>query len=297
MRVFLTGATGQVGRAIAARLDSEGYVVIGMSRKRRDVQGLSEHFEANLGSEETVDLIKRAVLPCEMIVHAAASLSHDLYDPTISLTNCLGTQLILRLAELWRTRQMVYLSSVPVIGLPQSDPITEEHPVNPPSAYHASKLYGEYLMQIANRDGFRAVSLRLSSPAGPGTPANRILATFVRRARANEPLKILGRGSRKQNYVDVRDIAAAVNASLNMNASGLYNVAAAQSVSNHELALTCVDELSSSSPIEFSGKPDPEEGVMWNVSIAKAQRDLAFYPRFSIRDSIQAISDEFTTSG
>jgi nucleoside-diphosphate-sugar epimerase len=97
--------------------------------------------------------------------------------------------------------------------------------------------------------------------------------------------------------VDVRDIAAAVIASLSTNASGLYNVAAVQSVSNHELALTCVDELSSSSPIEFSGKPDPEEGVLWNVSIAKAQRDLAFYPRFSIRDSIQAISDELITSG
>src|SRR6266478_10006772 len=154
MRVFLTGATGQVGRAIAAHLASEGYAVTGVSRRSRHVQGLSEHIEANLGSEEALDRIKKAVPPCEMIVHAAASLAHDLYDPTISLTNCLGTQLILRLAELWGTQQMVYLSSVPVIGRPQYDPITEQHPVNPLTAYHASKLYGEHLMRLANRDDF-----------------------------------------------------------------------------------------------------------------------------------------------
>src|ERR1019366_5499724 len=118
MRIFLTGATGQIGRAIAADLGSDGYLVTGMSRRSYPVQGLSEHIEANLGAEEAADWINRAVPPCEAIVHAAASLSHDLYDPTISLTNCLGTQQILRLAEIWETRQMVYLSSVPVIGRP-----------------------------------------------------------------------------------------------------------------------------------------------------------------------------------
>jgi len=292
MRVFLTGATGQVGRAIATHLVSEGCTVIGMSRRSHDMHELSGNIKANLGSEEAVDQIKRAVPPCEAIVHAAASLSHDLYDPLVSLTNCLGTQQILRLAGIWGTHQMVYLSSVPVIGRPQYDPITEEHPVNPLSAYHASKLYGEYLMRLANRDGFCAVSLRLTAPAGPGTPKNRILATFVRRARANEPLQVLGRGSRRQNYVDVRDVAAAVKASLSRHASGLYNVASAQSISNHELALTCIDELSSSSAIEFMERPDPEEGICWEVSISKAQQDLGYHPHFNVRDSIRAVYDE-----
>jgi UDP-glucose 4-epimerase len=219
-------------------------------------------------------------------------LTHDKYDPSISLTNCLGTQQIVKLAHIWRSLQLVYISGVPVIGRPLQHPITEDHPVQPLTAYHASKLYGEDLMRMAEDNGCRAASLRLTSPSGPGTPEKRILAVFVRRAAASEPLQLLGRGTRKQNYVDVRDVAFAVEACLTKHASGIYNVAAADSISNCELAKLCIDELASSASIEFVGKPDPEEGVEWDVSVSKAYRDLGYWPRFTTRDSIQAIAQE-----
>jgi nucleoside-diphosphate-sugar epimerase len=292
MRVFVTGVTGQVGRAIAAHLASQGCHVTGMSRHFQPVPGLSEHVEASLGSEGAMELVRRALQPCEVIVHAAAYLSHDKYDPSISLTNCLGTQQIVRLGHIWKSVQLVYTSSVPVIGRPRQHPITEDHPVQPLTTYHASKLYGEYLMQMAEDDSCRAVSLRLTSPSGPGTPASRILAVFVRKAVAGEPLQILGRGTRKQNYLDVRDAAFAVEACLTKQASGVYNIAAADSISNCELAKLCIDELASSSSIEFVGTHDPEEGVEWGVSVSKAYRDLGYRPRFTTRDSIQAIAQE-----
>jgi nucleoside-diphosphate-sugar epimerase len=145
---------------------------------------------------------------------------------------------------------------------------------------------------MAEDDGCRAVSLRLTSPSGPGTPESRILAVFVRRAVADDPLRILGRGTRKQNYLDVRDVALAVEACLTKHASGIYNIAAANTISNCELAKLCIDELGSSAGIEFVGEPDPEEGVEWDVSASKAYRDLGYRPRFTIRDSIQAIAQE-----
>jgi UDP-glucose 4-epimerase len=292
MRVFLTGATGQVGRAIAAFLADHGHQVAGASRRFRSVPGLFEHVEVCLGAEDAFDRIIRALRPCEAIVHAAASLSHDNYDPSISLTNCLGTQQITKLAETWGTPQLVYMSSVPVIGSPVQHPITEDHPTQPSTAYHASKLYGECLMRLAEDNGRRAASLRLTSPSGPGTPENRILAVFVRRAVAGEPLQILGRGSRRQNYVDVRDVAVAVEACLTKHASGIYNIAAMDSISNYELAQTCISELGSSASVDFVGKPDPEEGTVWDVSVSKACRDLGYRPQFTIRDSIRAVAQD-----
>ena len=106
------------------------------------------------------------------------------------------------------------------------------------------------------------------------------------------PLQVLGQGTRRQNYVDVRDVAIAVETCLTRHASGVYNIAAAESISNYELARTCIDELGSSSSIAFAGKPDPEEGTIWDVSLAKAFRDLDYRPQFSLRDSIRAIMEE-----
>jgi nucleoside-diphosphate-sugar epimerase len=292
MRVFLTGATGQVGRAIAAFLADRGHQVAGLSRHFRPVPGLFEHVDAALGAEDALDVITTAVQPCDGIVHAAASLSHDNYDPSISLTNCLGTQQIIKLAHIWSAAQLVYISSVPVIGRPIQHPITEDHPTQPRTAYHASKLYGEHLMRLAEVNGRRAASLRITSPSGRGTPDNRILSVFVRRALAGEPLRILGQGSRRQNYVDVRDVAAAVAACITKHASGIYNIAAADSISNHELAQTCISELGSSAGIEFEARPDPEEGTVWDVSISKASRDLGYRPQFAIRDSIRAVAQD-----
>ena len=294
MRIFLTGATGQVGRAIAASLANHGYQVAGASRHFRRVPGLFEHVAVCLGSEDAFDQIAKALPPCEAIVHAAASLSHDNYDPSISLTNCLGTQQIIKLAHVWGTPQLVYISSVPVIGRPIEHPITENHPTQPLTAYHASKLYGEDLMRLAEGKGSRAASLRITSPSGPGTPENRIFAVFVRRALTGEPLQILGRGSRRQNYVDVRDVAAAVEACLTKPASGIYNIAATDSISNYELAQTCISELSSSASVEFVAKPDPEEGTVWDVSVSKACRDLAYRPQFTIRDSLRAVAEDWS---
>jgi len=292
MRIFLTGATGQVGRAISALLADHGHQVAGPSRHFRPVPGLYEQVEAYLGSADFVDLIGKGLQPCEAIVHTAASLSHDNYDPSISLTNCLGTQQIIKLAQIWGAAQLVYISSVPVIGCPLQHPITEDHPTQPATAYHASKLYGEHLVRLAEGNGCRAASLRLTSPSGPGTPENRILAVFVRRGMAGEPLRVLGRGTRQQNYVDVRDVAIAVESCLTKNASGLYNIAAVDSISNYELARTCVDELRSSARVEFAGKPDAEEGTVWDVSVSKAAQDLGYRPQFAIRDSIRAIALE-----
>jgi len=292
MRILLTGATGQVGSAIAALLADRGHQVAGLSRQFRPVPALCEHVKVCLGAADALDLITKSLPPCEAIVHAAASLSHDNDDPSISLTNCLGTQQVIKLAHSWGASQLVYISSVPVIGRPVQHPITEDHPTQPLTAYHASKLYGESLMTLAERNGCRAASLRLTSPSGPGTPQNRILAVFVRKAMAGGPLQVLGLGSRRQNYVDVRDVAVAVEACLTKRACGIYNIAAADNISNYELAQTCISELCSSATVDFVEKPDPEEGIVWDVSLSKACRDLGYRPQFTIRDSIKAVAQD-----
>lgn len=292
----MTGATGLVGDAIATHLSAGGHEVIGLSRrpgaKNRRLAGL---IAVDIGVAGVASMLATEHQRCDAIVHAAAAIEHDPYAPSISLTNCLGTQQILELAARWEVESLVYLSSIGVVGRPFELPITEQHPVDPPTSYHASKLYGEQLMAIARRDGLSTISLRLSAPVGAEMPPGRILPTFVRRALAGELLEVAGDGKRGQDYVDTRDIAAAAAASLARRATGLLNVASGRCVSNLGLAQRCVEVLESSSEVTLPGTPDPEQDVRWEVSIVAAERELGYLPRCSLEDSIVAVAEELRT--
>jgi UDP-glucose 4-epimerase len=293
LRVLVTGASGLVGGAIASFLQGQGWDVVGLSRTSSQKKCPSKYILADIGKMSLAKKISDNLPPCDTIIHAAASMDVGLYTTSISLTNCLGTQQILELANIWHSTNLIYISSVPVIGTPKQLPITEDHPTNPPTAYHASKLFGENLIQIAARNGLAGTILRITSPVGTKMPENRILPVFVKRALADEPLHIAGNGTRRQNYVDVRDISEIVENCLRQHVFGLFNIAGEHSISNKELAEICVQTLGSASKINFTGQPDPEESIAWDVSIAKAKKCLGYDPHYSIEDSISSIGEEY----
>ena len=288
MRVLVTGNNGHVGGAIAAHLAAQGWQVVGLDRAVRVGNSLIQQVQAELGCPGLIEQVLSATSPCTAIVHAAAALDKDLYAPAVCLTNCLGTQQILHLARHWQVQSLIYISGVHVIGRPIQHPIAEDHPANPPTAYHAAKLFGEHLTRLAGETGLAGITLRLTSPVGPGMIDNRIFPIFVKRARANEPLHLAGRGLRQQNYVDVRDAAAAVASCLQKPETGLFNIAGRSATSNLELAQACIRVMGSSSEIQFTGQPDPQEDIRWDVSIAKATGQLGYQPQYGIEQSILA---------
>lgn len=293
MRILLTGHTGFVGRAVAAGLTAAGHEVVGLSRRNSPPPGGGgEALAADISDAALGARARAALAPCQAIVHAAASLSMDDLDPAVTQVNCLGLQHVLALARDWEAESFIFLSSLPVIGVPHHLPVTESHPAAPQSAYHASKLFGEQLVGLgcAGRP-VRGVSLRITSPVGPGLPEGRILSVFVHRALAGEPLEVAGEGSREQDYVDVRDVAVAVEQALQRPVRGVFNVASGRPVSNLELARRCVALCSSASPIRRHGS-DPQEGLRWRVSIDLARRELGFEPRHTLDEAIRAAAEE-----
>jgi nucleoside-diphosphate-sugar epimerase len=170
-------------------------------------------------------------------------------------------------------------------------PVTEDHPTRPLLAYQASKLYGEQLVTIAHNEGMAAASLRITAPIGPGTPSGRIISVFVKNALNGVPLVLAGRGTREQNFVDVRDVATAVGLCLERAPTGVINIGGNRKISNVDLAMACVHVLDSGSEITFAGA-DKEEGLVWDVSIARARSVIGFSPRYDIESSIRVVASE-----
>jgi len=293
MRVLVTGTTGFVGGAIARHLARLGHEVVGVSRGLSTTLPESvQQVQADIGAPTFVDDLVRTVAPCHGVVHAAASRNTRLDAPEVTLANCLGTQQVLSVARRWPVECFLFISGVTVIGKPCELPIGEEHTTAPRTAYHASKLYGEHLVEIARGEGRPAVSLRLTAPVGPGMPEGRILSIFIRRAVAGAPIELNGRGTRRQNYVDVRDVAAAVEQCVSQRPEGVFNIGGSETISNRQLAETCIKLLESASQITFSGRPDPEDGIAWDVCLEKARRIFGYRPRFSIEDTIRDLAEE-----
>ncbi|MCL4691298.1 MAG: NAD(P)-dependent oxidoreductase [Candidatus Hydrogenedentes bacterium] len=289
MKVLVTGSSGHVGGAIARYLHDRGHTVVGMSRRRAALPEAIQQISTDISVPE---FLVRAFVepePFDAIVHAAAVLSKAPFNPVTSVVNGVGTHQVLRLAHELQVRSFVFISGVAVIGQPAESPITEAHPVAPKTAYHASKLYGEHLTAIAREAGIPSVVLRLTAPIGPGTPRGRILTHFVERALRGEPLVLHGNGTRRQNYVDVRDAAKATATCIERGVTGLYNISGNETVSNHELAQRCIAVLSSGSEVVFSGEPDPDDAVSWEVSSQAATEAFGYAPEHSLEASIQSM--------
>lgn len=286
-RILVTGASGLVGGAIAAHLVERGHQVIGLSRRPSALTGIRDiHVDlATPGwSEDLRDL------RCEAIVHAGACLAKDNTDPHLCAVNAGATQELLTLAGAWEVSSFVFISGLTVIGQPLHLPITEEHPTAPLTTYHASKLFGEHMVRVLSAGRWPSASLRVTAPVGPRMPDGRILSHFVGRALRNEPLVLAGEGSRKQDFVDVRDVARCVELALSHRAEGVYNAGSGRSVSNIDLARLVIATLGSRSVIEHTGSPDPEEGIDWAISLERARSSFGYQPAISLDESIRSVA-------
>lgn len=288
-KVLITGVTGFVGKAIAKRLASLSYQIIGIGRKdSANVDFPIEYYRTDIVNLDDLSCVIDATHP-DIIVHCAAAISNDNLTKELIDANVRGTANLINIAIDYGVRKFVYISSLPIIGIPQECPITEEHSVYPRSTYHLTKYFGELLLENLAKTMSYTI-LRLPSPVGVGMPNNKILTVFVSKCLKHENLTLLGRGERMQNYIDVRDIAKAVECSIELNAKGIYNIAAEQSYSNYELAKLCKSVLQSKSEILFDGV-DADEDIKWIYSTQKAQKYLHFSAVIPLEQTINDIAN------
>lgn len=295
MKIVLTGSTGFIGAALNTRLRDAGHEVFGLHATPNagpTTDDPTDHI-VDISDWTSVSGFATAIGSCDAIIHSAASLDMTLTAPSVPAVNCTGTQNAIRLRQETGAPRFLFMSSLPVIGLPRDLPITETHPTHPQTAYHASKLFGEQLVRLdgAQNPEVASASLRLTAPIGPGMPRNRLLPVLIERALQNDPIELLGKGGRRQNYVDVRDIVAATETLLAGREAGIYNIAGSRTISNFELAQLCIERCNSRSSIVFKGE-DSQEGLDWTVSTQRAHQDFGYSPNIGIEASVDALKTE-----
>ena len=224
-RVLVTGHRGAVGGPVAAFLRRRGYDVAGFDRA---------------DGADVLDLaaVRRAAAGCAAIVHLAA-LAHDTAGSPeqIMAVNVLGTWHVLLAAEAAGVSRVICFSSAQVFGIAEGErfpdyfPVDDAHPRRAMRPYGLSKRLAEDLCDgFTARTGIATVVLR---PVAVWDEAAYALVRDRWRARPStesEPYWEYGA------FVDVRDIASAVDRALTVPLHG------------HHRALLCASDIAGTAP-------------------------------------------------
>jgi len=212
MRVFVTGASGQLGSFLLDQLQDR-HEVLG-------VDVVPSPFEAHRDVVEKGDVtdrvaMERLVAGADVVVHCAAQISVDWSNshPTADMDiNLGGTVSLLEAARKGKVRRFIFVSSAATYGDPVSLPIREDHPQNPLSFYGTSKLCSEaYVRTYGRLNGIEHAIVRpfnfYSTRADPKSSYSGVITRFVERAKEGRPLLIEGDGGQTRDFIHTSDVA------------------------------------------------------------------------------------------
>ncbi len=291
--VLVTGAGGFIGKYVVDKLCKMGYAVTALVHNHiPQYHDSVKVIKADICDEAMPEQIAAEMGECGACIHLAADIDMRGSGQTI-LTNCLGTYHLASLANMLSAEKFIYMSSLPVIGVPRYLPVTEQHPAEPVTLYHITKYTGEKIVNKICSPQMQKIILRISSPIGIGMNQSSYLSILLNKCCKNESIEVFGQGKRCQNYIDVRDIARAAAYSLKAGQSGLYLIAGKNSISNLELAYLCKKITDSDSDISYGIRDDSEENFRWIISGKKAEIELGFLPEYGLEESLRWIYSSF----
>ncbi len=200
MIVAVTGASGFLGRAVAAELVAAGHEVRTLQRRPSRVEGVTDV----LGSVTERDAVARVVDGAEGIVHLAAKVSLAGDPAEFRAVNVEGTRTLLDEAHRAGASRFVQVSSPSVAHAGIALAGVGAEPASPTEArgeYARTKAEAELIALDRDSPEMRVVAVRPHLVWGPGD--TQLVARIVDRARRGRlPLLDGGRALIDSTYVD-----------------------------------------------------------------------------------------------
>jgi nucleoside-diphosphate-sugar epimerase len=228
MEVFLSGATGYIGSAVAQALQKAGHKVTGLARTEEKAKRLeSQGMRSLIGDLQKPEALAAAARAAESVIHTA-----NTNDANSAQVDAAVVRAILKALE-GTGKPFVYTSGVWVLGSTGDKVADERTPVNPtPLVAQRPAIEQEVL---AGKDrGVRAIVIRPALVYGRGGSIPRMLEQSARETGA---ARYVGDGRNRWPFVDVDDLAQLYVLALEKAAPGsLYNAAHGPSYRVREVA-------------------------------------------------------------
>lgn len=316
MKWLCTGGCGFIGRALIANLQAEGGHTIRVldnlsTGTRKDLASVSDFAELARDSDFSdwssplslyagdildPDAAAAAVTGADVVVHLAANtgVPQSVADPVKDCqTNVNGILNMLEACRAAQTGRFVFASSGAPLGV-QTPPLHEEMAPHPASPYGASKLAGEgYCSAYYHCFGLETVTLRFGNVYGEGSGhKGSVVAKFIKRAMAGEPLEIYGDGKQTRDFIHISDLTRAIQRAADVPDIGgeTFQIASAYETTVSEMTEKLVNAMRTEGmaiPEMFYG-PLRDGDVARNYSdTTKARQRLDWTPNETLESGLR----------
>ncbi|HEU4966002.1 MAG TPA: NAD(P)-dependent oxidoreductase [Candidatus Saccharimonadales bacterium] len=290
MKLLIIGANGFVGRGVSEAARGQGHEVFETYRQSADIP-------IDLSHPESIVSVMRSVRP-DVVINAAGVLPPG----DVRQNPAFSANMIRAIHESGHIpKQIIVSGSAAEYGVVDAAnlPVNEDLPAHPTNDYGKSKAEETTIaLQLGAEYGLSVVVARIFNPIGPNMQArfltSRLLAQIDECRRGKRQNIEIGRRDACRDYLDVRDLGAAIVAIAAGNPQyTVYNVGSGRKMSNGELADLLV-QYSQISPVPsiIETQDQPEPPAASQADISRLQEDFGWRPEYSLEQTVKDIIND-----
>lgn len=276
-RVLVTGATGLIGRHLAAPLAARGYEVVALSRHGAGLRG------DLLADPEGV--AERA--GADHLIHLAW---HDAptgrWTAAENLDWVVATLRLLRAFARQGGKRAVLVGSCAEYDWTGAGRLSETTPLRPATPYGAAKAAtGLAAMGLAGALGLSLVWARPFFIYGPGEPQGRLFGDIIKGLAAGAPVACTD-GLQGRDFLHAADVAGALAHLLASNAEGAVNIGSGTAVEVRAMIATLARAMGREDLIRLGARPRPADDPARIEADITRLAATGFRPRYTMETGI-----------
>lgn len=313
-RLFLTGAAGFIGSNFLTHMFDKypeyHFIVLDSLTYAGNPQNIptyikdSSRFEFWYGSVTNPDIVNSLMAKSDWVVHFAAEshVARSIFDNSKFFeTDVIGTQVMMNaLLKNQQVEKFIHISTSEVYGSAETEPMNENHSLNPRSPYAGAKAGADRLVYSywCTYD-IPALIIRPFNNYGPRQHLEKMIPRFITSAIKHEPLTIHGNGIAKRDWIFVDDHCDALDKALHLSnftsiKNKVINIGSGIATQNLEIAEFIIDYFGLPySKLKFiSDRPGQVECHI--AAIEKAKQLLDWKPVTPLKEGLKKTIEWYT---
>lgn len=218
MKILVTGGAGFIGSHLVDKLIKDGEQVVVIDNlstgKEEFINPKAEFHKSDIRNLEEIKPLFKGI---NLVFHLAAQprIQPSIINPVESHSNnVVGTLNVLVASRDTKIKKFIYSASSSAYGDQKELPLKEDMLPGPKNPYSVFKLIGEQYCKLFNElYDLPTVSLRYFNVYGPRQSCegaySTVIGIFLRQAKANQSLTIVGKGTQTRDFTHVRDVVGA----------------------------------------------------------------------------------------